>query len=182
MDSVFAFFEDVSLFGIFLGASIIGVLFFVIAYVVDGIFDGLFEVNVGDSSIPIVQFIAVFIATFGGAGLIVMGLGVQGFAPTIIISLLVGAALAVLFAVAMSKLQSSSNKEYAIDTEAVIGNQVQVSWWKGDHGEVLVSLAGNLFKVPAVAEQELVNSSGRFEIVSADFSGDRPIKVTVKNI
>lgn len=182
MDWLFTLFENATLFGVFLVASMIGVGIFVIAYILDGILDGLLDLHFGEVSFPIVQFIGVFLATAGGSGLITLGLGLNNTFATLLVSILIGVALSGLFAFSMNRLQKAANREYALDTESVIGSEVPVSWWRGDHGEVLISLGGNLFKVPAESEETLVNTNGRFTVASAEFSGDRPIKVVVKEL
>lgn len=181
MDWLFSLFENATLFGVFLTASIIGIGIFAVAYLLDGIFDGLLDLSVGETSFPLVQMIGVFLATTGGSGLITMSLGLDNTVSVLLVSGIIGASLAGLFAFSMNRLQQAANREYQLNTEAVVGSEVRVSWWKDNQGEVLISLGGNLFKVPAESEENLVNT-GKFMVESAEFSGDRPIKVVVKEL
>lgn len=143
----------------FLIASIIGIGIFLIAFVFDGIFDGILDFSVGETSIPIVQFIGVFLATAGGSGLVTLGLGVNNTLATLILSAAIGAILALLFAFAMSRLQKSANREHPLDTEAIIGAEAKPepgSW------EVLVPPSENLNPKPVSNRRIIENATERW--------------------
>ncbi len=181
MNDFFSSIANLGLFGVFLGLAIVGIAIFLIAFIFDGIFDGILNLDLGGADVPLFQMVGVFLGVGGGTGLITLGLGITEPILIILAAVLVGFLMAALFGLFMNKLQKTSNQEHPVDPTKVVGSAVSVSWWDGSEGEVLVSLGGNLFKVHAESEEALVRPS-KLLVTDVQFSGDKPIKVTVKKL
>ncbi len=177
MELITDFFNEVSIFSFFLTVSLIGVGIFAVAFILDGIFDAIF--HVGDADVPIVQLLGVFLGGLGGVGLICQGFGITSEVLVLSISAVGGLFLSFVFYGFVKHIETASNKEYKLDTSKVVGSVVPVNWWSGTEGEVLLELGGSSFKVPAHSKEPL-EKAARLRIVDAEFSGDRPVGITVE--
>lgn len=160
-----------SIFWILAAVTGAGLAIFILAMLLDGLFD------FGD--FPATHALGLFLAGGAATAMIIRGLGVVDVIITMVGGVIVGVLLVVVLSNLISAAKRSEHDGRIIDFDELIGSNAAIVWWDESHGDVLVDVSGQRIKVPAESVERIPKGS-RMKVADFDRAGDLLVKVIVE--